>query len=56
MCIGRFEAEDMGEDNLGVFSGLEGKKPNAFGEFEKDVFLDYTGDQLVNLFGAAVDF
>lgn len=46
----------MRENDLGVLSGFKGEESNAFGEFEENIFLDDTVDELVDLFGAAVDF
>jgi hypothetical protein len=53
-CGGGSEAEDGREDDLGVFSGLEGQPMDGLGELEEEVFLDDGGDELVALFGAAL--
>lgn len=48
--VGWAEAEDVGEDDLGVFSGVEGEAVEVDGEEIEEVFFDHAGDQLVLVF------
>ena len=50
------EAEDVGEDGLGVFARLEGEEVYAASEEVEEVLLDDGGDELGDLFGANLGF
>jgi preprotein translocase subunit YajC len=42
--VGGAEAEDVGEDDLGVLAGLEGQAVEVDGEEVEQVFVDEAGD------------
>jgi hypothetical protein len=46
----------MGEDDLGVFAGFKGHQSYTSGELVEDIVLNDAADELMHLFGAAVDF
>ena len=48
---GGAEAEYVGEDDLGVFAGFEGKAVEVDGEEVEEVFVDKASDKLVSLLG-----